>query len=184
MKNNTISFWFSLIALVGVAALFSMQLSHKDKVAYVDNLKLIEKYKGMDEARKLIEKNTQQLKNNVDTLASEFEQSMKNYEQQRAKGMSEKEMRLNEELLQNKQKQFMQYRDASQKKIKEEENKITGEVLSKLNNIIKEYGKKQNYKIIFGANTSGNIVYADNVLDITDEVIEVVNEASPKEREK
>lgn len=175
MRKTLLPTLLSIISLIGIVFLLLLHYTASDKVAYIDNVKLIGKYKGMEDARKLIEKNTKQWQNNLDTLAKEFEQSMKKYEEQRAKGMDKKEMKLTEELLQNKQQQFVQYRDGTQKRIKEEENKITGEVLSKLNNIIKEYGKKQRYKIIFGANTSGNIVYADNVLDITDEVIEVVN---------
>jgi outer membrane protein len=180
MKNKiSLPLIISCIALTGVIILMSVNLLRTEKLAYVDNGKLIEKYTPMIELRKELEKKSSRWKSNIDTLQSDFEKALKKYEKARA-SMSEKERKLNEELLQNKQQQFLQYSDAAKAKSNEEANKASSSVLVKLNTFIKEYGKKNKYKLIFGANASGNIVYGDQVIDITEEIIEGANKEYTK----
>ena len=88
--------------------------------------------------------------------------------------MSDREKKTTEELIGHKQQQFMQYKEASKNKVVEEEQKITGEALVKVNSIINDYGKANNYTIVFGTVT-GNIVYANQTINITDQVLEVLN---------
>lgn len=175
-NNGKTSLVLAALALIGVVITGVTQLGKKEKVAYVDNNQLVLKYQGMIDARKELEKKNKLFQSNIDTLTGEFQAALKKYERERA-GMSEKERKLAEELLNNKQQQAINYRDAIQKKAKEEENKTTLEVLGKLNEQIKAYGKANNYKYIFGATNVGNIIYADKVSDITEEIITVVNNA-------
>ncbi len=175
MKNNFNSaLIISCVALLGVIILAGLLLSKSEKLAYVDSGKLVEKYNDMMALRKELGEKTKKSQANLDTLSGEFERAMKKYEKDRVT-MSEKERKLNEELLNNKQQQYMQYKEAVQAKAKEEEVKAATIVLNKLNNYIKQYGKTHHYKIIFGANSSGNVIYADEVINITDPIIEGAN---------
>jgi outer membrane protein len=177
MKNNgKLSVILATLALIGVGIIGAVQWKKKEKVAYIDNNELVLKYQGMIDARKQLETKNKILQGNIDTLASEFQTELKKYERERAK-MSDKERKLAEELLNNKQQQAINYRDAIQKKAKEEESKLTMEVLGRLNEQIKAYGKAQGYTFIFGATNVGNIIYADKVNDITEEILTEVNKA-------
>lgn len=49
-------------------------------------------------------------------------------------------------------------------------------VLSQMNSYVKEYGEKEKYDVIYGATSSGNVMYADSTLDLTYEVIAYINE--------
>ena len=73
------------------------------------------------------------------------------------------------------QKEYIQYREIIQQKVKTEEQKITKNALIPVDEYIKEYGKQHNYKIIFGATGLGNIIYKDDAIDITDIILEEVN---------
>jgi len=48
-------------------------------------------------------------------------------------------------------------------------------IWKRLNPYIAEYGKEKGYAYIYGANGTGNVLYADEGEDITDELIEYVN---------
>ena len=48
-------------------------------------------------------------------------------------------------------------------------------VWTHLDEYIKVYGEESKYKIIFGVKGEGNIVYAKQGMDLTDDVIEFVN---------
>lgn len=74
-----------------------------------------------------------------------------------------------------KQQQFLQYRQAIQQKAQAEEARVNQEILAEINAYIKQYGKEKGYDFILGATDNGNIVYAAEGKDITDEVLAGLN---------
>jgi outer membrane protein len=48
-------------------------------------------------------------------------------------------------------------------------------IISQLNSYVKLYGNENKYTMIYGANSTGNIMYADSALDITSQVTAYVN---------
>ena len=91
------------------------------------------------------------------------------YEAEKAT-MTEKERRLSQELIQTKQQQFIDYQKGIQQTSQQEDFQMTQQVLTEVNAFIEAYGEKKGVKIILGANNSGNIVYAEDKLDITKEL--------------
>ena len=156
-------------------SIFSLfQFSQSEKLAYVDTAKLLNGYHGMKVARASFEKKAAEWNANVDTLTQEIQQMIMVHEKELST-MSDREKKLSEELLRTKQQQLVQYQQAIRQKAQEEDSRMTQTVLDDVNAYITEYGKKQGYSIIM-ATTNGNIVYAEDVLDITDEVLEGLNQ--------
>lgn len=165
----------SALSFAGVLVLSYFHFRKEQKLAYVDNMKMVQGYEGTKKVRAEFEQKTKTWQMNIDTLAKELEESVKKYGRE-SSAMSEKERKLTEELLNNKQQQFLQYREATQQKIQEEEKKFTEGLLAEINGFVKEYGEKNGYRILLGATVSGNIVYADKSLDITEEILKGLNE--------
>ncbi|MBN1183845.1 MAG: OmpH family outer membrane protein [Bacteroidales bacterium] len=163
------------IAIAGIIVTWIFFMGRTMKVVYVDNNVLMTKYEGMIDARKEYEKKVATWQANSDTLVSEWERELKAYEKERS-GMSAKERELKEQLLSNKQQQISQYQQAVQMKAKEEEQKMTQTVLNVVNEYMIKYGKKHGYSYIMGATGMGNIVYAYEKHDITEEVLKGLNE--------
>ncbi|MCK4662306.1 MAG: OmpH family outer membrane protein [Bacteroidales bacterium] len=170
-KTNLI---ISIIAIIGFIGLSVIEITKKEKVVYIDNNVIIQKYKGMKNARAEFEKKASVWEANADTLIKEWEQELKNYEKERSK-MTTKEKELKEELLRNKQQQIQGYSQAMQKKAADEEQKMTQTVVNEINDYLTEYGKKHNYKFILGATGAGNILYADENFNITEKILEGLN---------
>jgi len=166
-----------LITVAGIGAYH--YTSSNSTQAYVDTAQMMAKYKGMEKVQQEIEAKTKILYANVDTLAMEIQLEIKAYEKERS-SMSERERKAKEELIGHKQQQFMGYKEATQKRAAEEQQVITNKALLKINDVIKEYGKSHNYTIIFGT-TGGNIVYADDAINITDEIVEILNKGLDEE---
>ena len=95
--------------------------------------------------------------------------------------MTKKENELKQELLRNKQQQVGNFQQAIQRQSEEEDNKLSAEVVNEVNAYIQEYGEHHHYKIIIGANSSGNVLYAQDGVDITQDVLKGLNEAYVKE---
>lgn len=55
-------------------------------------------------------------------------------------------------------------------------DKYTEQIWSQLNAYIKEYGEEEGYSYIFGASGDGALMYADDAVNITDDVNGYVNE--------
>jgi outer membrane protein len=53
---------------------------------------------------------------------------------------------------------------------------MTQSVLNLVNDYVKEYGKSKGYRYILGATGSGNLVYAQESYDITDDLVKGLNE--------
>jgi outer membrane protein len=163
-----------IVNLLAVIALSVYIFMSDQKIVYVNSNKLLNSYKGMADARAEYEKKTSTWKANIDTLASEIQRQIFKYEEQ-ASSMTAKERQLSQELVRTKQKQFSEYQQAVSTQAQQEDSKITGEVITQVNAYLKKYGEEKGYKIILAATEYGNLAYADDGLDITDEVLEGLN---------
>ena len=156
-------------------SLFSLYKAYQStNLVYVDVNKLLESYKRTEIVRSEFEKKAKTLQSNVDSLILGWQEDLKTYEKERSK-MTKKEISLKQELLNNKQQQISSYQQAIQKQIQEEDKKATQTVINDINDYVKEYGKKKGYEIIFGASGSGNIMYADEGTDLTEKILEGLN---------
>lgn len=173
MKDKRLIFNGVLVLAVLVLAYF--QFFRSDRIVYVDTNVLMGKYQGMIDARAEFEKKAATWQANVDTLIKGFQDELKNYEKERSR-MSAREKELKEELLNNKQMQINQFREAMGKKYRDEEGKMTQSVLNMVNDYVKEFGKRKGYKYILGANGSGSLVYTQEKFDITEELLKGLND--------
>ncbi|MFI1772537.1 OmpH family outer membrane protein [Thalassobellus citreus] len=170
---NKLALPLSLIAIA--ASVFSFfYLQSNSELVYVDVNKLMDGYQRTKIVKAQFEEKAKILKANVDSLMVDWQNEIKSYEKERSK-MSKKELELKQELLGNKQQQINNYQQAIQKQIQEEDKKSTQTVINDINDYIKEYGKKHHYKIIFGASGGGNIMYAEDVTNLTQDVLNGLN---------
>lgn len=144
------------------------------QMVYVDSAKLMNGYKGMQDARAAYQQKAGAWKANIDTLASEVQKQIFTYEKESPR-MSAKERQLSQELIRTKQKQFADYQQAMNSQAQQEDAKMTSEVVTQVNAFLKKYGEANGYKIILAATEYGNIAYADESLDITEKVLEGLN---------
>lgn len=166
---NKLALPLAVLALVASVASFFLLRSTTEQV-YVDVNKLIEGYSRTKAEREAFSKKTAVLKANVDSLVTNWQSELQAYEKERPT-MSKKEIELQQQLLQSKQQQVNNYQQAIQKQIQEEDQKMTQTVVNDINDYVKEYGKSHGYPIIFGAGGNGNIMYAEDAADLTQEVL-------------
>ncbi len=170
---NKLAFPLSLIAIA--ASIFTFfQSQSSSELVYVDVNKLLEGYKRTKIVRAEFQVKAKTLSANVDSLVADWQKELKAYEKERSK-MTKKEIELKQQILGNKQQQVNNYQQAIQKQIQEEDKKVTQTVINDINDYVTEYGKKHNYKIIFGASGAGNIMYADKTTDLTETILEGLN---------
>ncbi len=165
---------FKLFTVAALGVLIALQFTSRDSIVYVDSIKLMNGYTGMKEARKAYEAKTSVWKSNLDSLKSELELEIRDYQAKQSK-LSAKEKELTEELLQTKQQQFINYQQIISEKVEKEDQELTTKVVGKVNEYVKKYGEEKGYDIIMAATQYGNIVYSEKGMDITDKILEGLN---------
>ncbi len=163
----------SVLALIISVGALILSFTKTDLV-YVDVNQLVEGYDRTKTEREAFKEKATALKANVDSLIMDWQKELKAYEKERA-SLTKKELDVKQQLLQNRQQQINNYQQAIQKQIQEEDQKMTQTVINDINGFVKEYGKKHGHRIIFGAQGSGNIMYAEEVTNLTHKILEGLN---------
>ena len=168
-----------LLALTTLAIVISGLAIYKSmrpvKIAYIRSSDMIYSYEGMKDAQKTYQEKLKAWQSNVDTLRLELERNFNRYTNELAK-LSAKDKSERQSLLNQQQQNYNQYAQATKEKSKKEEQAMTEGVLNQVNSFIEEYAKKQGYDIVIGTTTSGNLLYAKQDMDITENVLKALNE--------
>jgi outer membrane protein len=163
-----------VLNLLAIIILSIVVCNKPHEVVYVDSAKLLNNYKGMQAARAAYQTKSGAWKSNIDTLANEVQQLIFKYEKE-STSLTTKERQLSQELIRNKQKQLADYQQAMNTQAQQEDARMTSDVVTQVNAYLKKYGESKGYTVILAATEYGNLAYADEGLDITDEVLEGLN---------
>jgi outer membrane protein len=172
--NSTVFRISVIVLLVLMAAAISWTYLQQPCLAYVRSHDLIEKYKGTIEARSKFEKRKADMTANVDSLRLDFERA-RNYYIDNAARMTAPQRMEQEKMLGQRQGQLMQYGQAIDQKVQEEDARMMQEVLNQVNSYVEEYAIKHGYDIVMGTTLSGSLLYGKKSLDVTDDLLEALN---------
>ncbi len=163
-----------LLANIALSGYLLVDKLNRPKIAYIRSSELVYGYLGMQEAQREFKEKSQRWRAGSDSLQADFKLALSRYSAE-AGGMSAPEKAEQEKMLQTQQQSVMDYVQATEARMKEEDRKITEGVLNQVNSFIEAYGKEQGYSIILGTTVSGSLLYGEEGIDLTDEVLEALN---------
>jgi outer membrane protein len=146
---------------------------------YVNGDSLLEKYEYFKKAKKDFEVKSTRTENEIKSRQSSLEREFAAY-QQTAGAMTAEQRAKAEEALLRKEQSLRQYSEDAAMKFQEEQNKFNEELFDKVAAFLKDYCKDKNYKIVLNYTKGTTILYADESLDITEEVLAGLNEEYQK----
>jgi len=156
------------------------------KTAYVDTSVLMNEY---TEAKDLEAKYKAQAEEKGRQLQAEitrFKQDAANFQSQaQANGQAWAQQRGAE--LQKREQQLGYAQQALAQQLQQESGVERDSLISGVKKFIKDYGKKNGYTYIYGTGDAATILYAEDKLDITKEVIKALNDkykSAPKTEDK
>ena len=164
----------SVLSFTGVIALAILTLGKKEKYGYVDNVKLISGYNGMEAVKSQFQQKTIQWQANLDTLTMDIKKARMEFTRDSLK-MNQKQRNEARNKIAYMEQQYINYRSSVQKMMKEEDQKMTQQLLQQLNGLVAKYAEVHGYTFIWGATNMGNIVYADKAKNLTDEILKEIN---------
>ncbi|UTW61198.1 OmpH family outer membrane protein [bacterium SCSIO 12741] len=164
-KNLTLS----VLAILALSfAIFSFTTKPGPKIAYVRTQELMNQYHGMIEAREIY-------KNQDEAWKVEMEQAYRTF-RTKAQQVDAAPGSLEEAQLKNEYEQLrtreQEYKEKSQKL----DDQLTQRVLDQVNGFIEEYAEDHSYQMVLGTTQAGNLLYGEEQLDITKDLINQLNQ--------
>ncbi|PTX45044.1 periplasmic chaperone for outer membrane proteins Skp [Christiangramia gaetbulicola] len=161
---------------IGVAAIAIMMVScNEQKTAYVDTTKIVQEYKEMKDVEAEFTSKSDSVRKQLDSVARVFQQEVQAY-QSEMNSMSDAQRKEKEQQLMQKQQMLQQQQQMQSNRLREQSSAIMDSIVTKIKDYVKDYGKENNYTYIFGSNESANIMYAEEGLDITQDILKKMNE--------
>lgn len=142
------------------------------QIAYVRSQELVYGYFGMKDAMTRFQNEQGAWKANVDTLKADLERGITEL---RSGDLDAAALRAKQVLLQKQQNDLMNYQQAMEGKMHEEEQKLLAEVLGQVNSFIERYAEERGYDVVLGTTNSGSLLYGQGGMDITEELLAALN---------
>jgi outer membrane protein len=160
--------------LLVVAFAIVLASCNQTKMAYVDVEVLMKDYDGT-KALEAQMKEKQEIKaKELDSLTAPFQAKVQNY-YKAAQKMSPQKRAEAEAALQQEQ-QFLQQQQQQASQELQKETQESYEVITKtVDSLVGNYAKSKGYNMILGTSGKGTVMYGDENLDVTKQVLEVLN---------
>lgn len=162
-----------ILALVAVSAYLYVSMP---KIAYVRALDMFERYEAMKEASAVYKTKHERWTQLTDSLRNRLDFQLNLYNNQKA-AMSETEQQKQEAYLASLQNDYLQQAKQLEEKALQEDQRMTASVLERINQFVDQYGKEHGYTLIFATTAEGEMIYGDSSIDITDEIVDALNNA-------
>ena len=197
MKN--ISLILNLVLVVAVALLFYLQFKtqtspDKEEVAeiaastvqyqlaFIRSDSVLKNYDYFNTIRKQLEEKSKKYDQEYRNRAQGLQSEITNY-QRNAQNLTMGQARAVEEDLVKKEQNLRMYQESLAQDLMNEEAKMNQELYNNITSFLKKYGQEMGFQIVFKFDTSSDVLYAGESMDITNEVIAGLNEAYKNEKE-
>lgn len=161
------------VALIFAVILFAS--CQKEKIAYVDNVKLFEGINEKEALDKKYETKQAQFTKKSDSIAQLYQ-----FEAQRLQGELQ---RLSQKEQNEKIEEYTKRRDLISRQLEQELQLIQAQgkeemdsLVQKVRRKIEKYGVDNGYSYILSGGEGGSVLYGKEAMDITEQVLEVINQ--------
>ncbi len=192
MKN--LSIVLNVILIAAVAYLFYVHFSGNTKVAeigdssempiafdevsiaYVNSDSLLSNYKLTEEIANTLAEKQGKLEREYQNRAEGLQNEINDF-QRTASNLTVAQGKALEENLMKKQQNLMRYQENLSTQLRQEEAKLNEELYDNVSEFLKDFGKKNDLQLVLTYSRGSGVLYANEGLDISTQVIEGLNKA-------
>ncbi len=152
-------------------------------IAYINSDTILTHYGLVKQMRDELEQKTIRYENELSNLQKSFEKDAAYLQEQVNKGsISEASAQEVYASLMTEQQKLMQLRERYSTELAKQEYDMNQLLLDSMQNFLGRYNKKMNFDYIFSYNRGGSILTGNDSLNITDEVLKLLNEEFEKNK--
>jgi len=167
--------------VIAIVALISLSACTEQKIAYVNSEELMKEYHAMKDYQVELKKQEEAFQAKYEKEIAAIQGAYQEFQKNAAK-MGRKNAEARNAELSQKFQQLQQQQQAEGYQLQQESQVKMGDLLKEVTSFVADYGKKNKYTYILGTSEmSGNVLYGDEKLDITDVVLEALNAGSKEE---
>lgn len=150
------------------------------KLGYVDLQRALNESEAGKKAKEDFKVQVDKLQAKLKRQKDEID-SLKDQLEKKSVVMKDEERANLEDSYRKKLRDFERSYKDSQADLQKKDNELTGAIIKDLQEIIREYGQRENYTMIFEA-TSSAVLYGNRSADLTDAIISRYNSQHPKKK--
>jgi len=166
-------FW-AIVTMAGALALPAAAQTATPKIAVIDVQKLVVESAAGKEAQGRVKKIIDAKQVDADKLQKELQGLQQRLTDQGPSMTDEKREQLNKDY-QEKGIAYKRFQDDAQREVQEAQQRELSELEKRVLPVINQVGKEKGYTLIFNKYAPGMLVYADDSVDITEEVLRRFN---------
>ena len=161
--------------LIAIIALVTLGSCTQQKIAYVDSEELMKEYHVMKTYEKELKTQEEafqtKYKQQMDAIQAEYQEF-----QQKASKMKRKNAEARNVEINQKYQQLQQMQQSESYQLQQESQQKMSTILKEVTDFVKDYGQKNGYTYILGTTVlSGNVLYGEEKLNITEVVLDALN---------
>ena len=147
---------------------------NQTKIAYIDIEVLMKDYEATKALEIALKAKQEKIAKELDSIGTPFQLKVQQYYQNASK-MSAKKRAEVENTLQQEQ-QLLQSRQQQASQMLQLENQEKSEILTKkVDSFVAKFAKTKGYNLILGTSGKGTVLYGDEALNVTTEILEILN---------
>jgi len=147
-------------------------------IVYVDLQKLLVEYKFAEQINIDFIKRKGTLQDQLDSQVKKYEKDAMAFQEKLSRGnfLSQASAESQESELYQRQQELRQLQYELEDKLSSEQNNMNVKLYDSIINYLEEYNSVYNYQYILSKVDGSNLLVADTTLDITNEIVKVLNE--------
>jgi outer membrane protein len=154
------------------------------EIVYVNSDTLLNKYQYFKDVSAVIEEKGKKAQSELASKAQAFDREVKEY-QGKAGTLSADQRSATEERLARKQQELQSFNQNASAQLQNEQMEENEKLYDKIADFLKEHAKQKGYKLILTySKANPTVLFGDESLNVTDEVVKLLNENYQKEKKK
>ena len=161
------------LLLVAFVILFTS--CNQTKIAYINVEDLMKGYDATKALEEKLKAKQEEMTKELDSIGVPFQLKVQEY-YQNANKMSAQKRAETEQALQQEQ-QILQARQQQAGQVLQQENQTLSEALTKkVDSFVADYAKAKGIQLVFGTSGNGTVMYGDDNLNVTNDILDILNE--------
>ncbi|WP_353777123.1 OmpH family outer membrane protein [Winogradskyella sp. 3972H.M.0a.05] len=150
------------------------------KIGFVDNGKVINDYQAKIDIEEKYKVKEEAYKRKTDSVGQAYNLDLQAM-QVKLKNASARKQQEESQQFSQKWQIVQQQLQFEQQQMQQAFNVEIDSAIIKMNDFVKDYGKKNGFTYILGSNQAGSVLYGDDTNDLTQVITDALNEAYKKE---
>ena len=160
--------------LIIVAIALVLVSCNQNKIGYIDVEVLMKDYKATKVLELTLKVKQEKMAKELDSLSAPFQLKVQEYYKNQQRMSAKKKAEVEKGLQQ--EQQFLQSRQQQASQILQLENQKESEILTKkVDSLVADYAKLKGFNLILGTSGKGTVLYGVEEMDVTSEILEILN---------